>query len=241
MKKRLGAFLLVLNMMLMISGCGNSIPDMSEGQMDSIGEYVAITLMKYDANHRSRLVDLSKYEDEAEVVEPEQEYSKPESEQTNEPELQEPEVIEPQVPEFESIHDFMGLPAGVTVTLEGMRICDTYPEAEDENGFFYLEASDNKKLVVLHFLVTNQSGEAQSLNFMEAGNIYRLKMGDTYLRNALTTMLLDDMVTYMGTLEPGDSERLVLLFEGEAEYANESQKMNLILKNESKTYTIQAN
>lgn len=242
MKKRLGIFLLVLNMILISTGCGNAIPDMSEAQMDSIGEYAAITLMKYDANHRSRLVDLSLYEDEENMVEePTQDEPMQEPEQTDEPQLQEPEIVEPQVPEYESIQDFMALPAGVTVTYEGMRICDAYPEAEDENAFLYLEASGNKKLVVLQFTVANQSTTPQDLNFLNAGNIYRLKMGDTYLRNALTTMLLDDMVTYVGTIESGSTEKLVLLFEGETEYANEAQEMSLILKNESKTYTIPVN
>lgn len=240
MKKRIGLFLLISNMVLVLAGCGNSIPDMSDEQMDAVGEYAAIMLMKYDANHRSRLVDLSKYEEEVkeDVSEPQ-----PEEEEGSIPEndISGPEIIEPQVPEYASMEDFMELPAGVTVTYEGLRICDSYPEEEAANEYFYLEASGDKKLVVLRFTVSNMSAEQQQLDFWNSGNTYKLKMGDTYMRNALTTMLLDDMVSFVGALDAGCSKSLVLLFEAESEFANETQEMNLILKNESKTYTIQAN
>ena len=37
--------------------CGNEIPDLTEEESQRIGEYAAVTLLKYDANNRSRLVD----------------------------------------------------------------------------------------------------------------------------------------------------------------------------------------
>ena len=49
--------------------CGNEIPDLTEEESQRIGEYAAVTLLKYDANNRSRLVDpevvIAKLEKEA--------------------------------------------------------------------------------------------------------------------------------------------------------------------------------
>ena len=44
-------------MALGMTACGNEIPDLTEAESQRVGEYAAVTLLKYDANHRSRLVD----------------------------------------------------------------------------------------------------------------------------------------------------------------------------------------
>lgn len=240
MRKRLSLFIVATNLMLMLTGCGeNAIPNLTDEEMDAIGEYTAIMLMKYDANHRSRLVDLSEYEENQEELETSQEkeeFQEPESGSSEDV----PVIEAPAVQEFSSIESFMELPQGVSVTYESKQVCNSYPE-DDASEFFYLEAAEGKQLIALKFLVSNQSGSQQSIDFLNAGYVYRLQLNGTYARNALTTMLLDDMSSYIGTMESGDSEELVLLFEVEQEYANADQEMSLILKNDSKTYTIQAN
>ncbi len=58
-KRNFAAILIAAVMCAGLAGCGeNAIPDMTDEQVKMIGEYVAVTMMKYDANHRSRLVDL---------------------------------------------------------------------------------------------------------------------------------------------------------------------------------------
>ena len=57
--------------------------------------------------------------------------------------------------------------------------------------------------------------------------------------NALTTMLPNDMSTYEETLEPGQSQELVLLLEVNEDVAGAVQTIALRLKNASNEYTIQ--
>ena len=46
-------------MIMCLTGCAeNQIPTMTDEQIYEVSEYVAITLMKYDASNRSRLVEL---------------------------------------------------------------------------------------------------------------------------------------------------------------------------------------
>ena len=60
---------LLCAMMLSMTACGNEIPDLTEEESQRVGEYAAVTLLKYDANNRSRLVDpemvIAKLEKEA--------------------------------------------------------------------------------------------------------------------------------------------------------------------------------
>ncbi|MDE6641389.1 MAG: hypothetical protein K2K63_12780, partial [Acetatifactor sp.] len=67
--KKLKAGLMAAMICLGLAGCGeNVIPELTESEMQIIGEYTAFTMMKYDASNRSRLVDLPQ---EAEPVAPE--------------------------------------------------------------------------------------------------------------------------------------------------------------------------
>ena len=56
-KKRIVCGALLCVMALGMTACGNEIPDLTEAESQRVGEYAAVTLLKYDANHRSRLVD----------------------------------------------------------------------------------------------------------------------------------------------------------------------------------------
>ena len=40
-----------------MTACGNEIPDLTEAESQRVGEYAAVTLLKYDATLRSRLAD----------------------------------------------------------------------------------------------------------------------------------------------------------------------------------------
>ena len=69
MKKKIVAAALAILMCLGTTGCGeNAIPNLDEEELQAIGEYTAVTLMKYDANRRSRLVELP--EETTEPTEP---------------------------------------------------------------------------------------------------------------------------------------------------------------------------
>ena len=61
-RKKAGIWLAGGLLSLSLTGCAeNQIPDVSDGQMDVMKNYVAAAMMKYNMGRRSRLVDLSKY------------------------------------------------------------------------------------------------------------------------------------------------------------------------------------
>ena len=246
MRKKIVAVVCMIPFLL--SGCNSEFPDLTDEQAKVIGEYAAVTLLKYDANSRSRLVDLSQVEEEPvaestpeventpEVVKPEQEPPK------------EPEVTKPVEPEnsnqntenentVSSMEEFLELPEGVSVSYVGYDLSQSYQE--EDSLYFTIEASEGKELLVAKFELTNDSSETQEINLLDRRDNYRLTVNESYTRTTLTTLLANDLSTYMGSIEPGVSKEVVLLVEVEVTDVTNVQSISLNLKNELKTYTIQ--
>lgn len=243
MKKKTVAVMCMMT--LLLTGCGGDFPNLSDEEVETIGEYAAVTLLKYDANSRSRLVDLAQVEESESVSEPElipeepvikPEQSQPESE--SQPEAQEPTVdISESENTCNSMEEFLDLPESVSISYIGYDLCSSYQE--EDNSYFVLEASEGKRLLVLQFTVSNDSSEAQEINLLAREDNYRVTVNENYTRTALTTMLSNDMSTYLDTVEAGSIAEMVLLIEVDATEAENMQGITLNLKNESKTYTIQ--
>ena len=233
---------LLCAMALTMTACGNEIPDLTEEESQQIGEYAAVTLLKYDANNRSRLVDpeivIAKLEKDAA-----KETGKQENVQTEEQPAgtMASEIETPAAQEdiTTSLEDFFGLAEGVTLTYADYRVTDSYPEDGSTEDYFALDASAGKKLLVLSFTLTNGSAQEENIDFLNTSSRYIITVNDSVKGNALTTMLPDDMSTYQGTLNPGDTQELVLLLEINEDMAGAVQNISLYLKNASNEYTIQ--
>lgn len=231
---------LLCTMMLSMTACGNEIPDLTEEESQRVGEYAAVTLLKYDANNRSRLVDpdivIAKLEKDAAkaAARAEQETEKPADTAatvTEMPTAQE-EITA-------SMEDFFGLPQGVTLTYEDYQVADSYPEDGSANDYFALDAAAGKKLLILKFQLTNGTAQEENIDFLNASARYRITVNDGVRGNALMTMLPNDMSTYAETLASGETQELVLLLEVNEDVAAAVQKISLQLKNASNEYTIQ--
>ncbi len=221
---------------MLLSGCGNTLPEMTDDQADAIGEYAAITLLKYDANSKSRLVDISVLEESA----------APELPVITEPDPIQPETAEtgPTVTDrtdpsggvtaATSLEEFMGLPDGMTLTYTGYDVVQSYQEEGDV--YFALEASAGKQLLVLSFYLNNQTGAEQPMRLIDLHNSYRVTVNEDYTRTALTTMLNNDLSTYIETLSDGAGRQLVLLYEIDPVQVD---TITLKFKNTETTYTMQ--
>ncbi len=234
---------LLCTMMLSMTACGNEIPDLTEEESQRVGEYAAVTLLKYDANNRSRLVDpemvIAKLEKEAarEAAKAAQEEAK--TEETGSTGTTEVTMPTAQEDITASMEEFFGLPEGVSITYEDYMVTDSYPEDWATDEYFALDASTGKKLLVLRFCLTNGTEQEEKIDLLNTNSRYIITVNDSIRANALTTMLPNDMSTYEETLEPGQSQELVLLLEVNEDVAGAVQTIALRLKNASNEYTIQ--
>lgn len=225
--------------LLMLSGCAeNQIPDLTEDEMQSVSQYVAITMMKYDLGHSSRLMDLSEagasYTPGVTAPSP-----SPNPEESvgmapvDDTPIVDSEGQEVKIENNYTMEEVMGLPEGVSVTYLGYEMYASYPEDSD---FFSVTAPEGNKVFVLRFSLTNTSGEERSVDLMSSRVTYRITLNGNYTRNALTTGLLEDLSTYKDTIQAGGSVETVLLIQVEEETAEEISSVGIIIKNDTKSY-----
>lgn len=231
-----------------LTGCGNKIPDMTEQQQALVVEYAASELLKYDTNYQSKLtvLELEAQPEEIESEEPEEKEIAQEEQKSSleEGATNEDITIIDNTGEAEAqnitIESFLELD-GVEISYDGYETVSSYPEtkAEDE-VYFFMSATEGNKLLVLKFCVENISGKELELDMTKGQTRYKVNI-DGAEENTLTTMLLDDMAYYCGTLAAGESVELVLVCEVPAEKAAAIGTLQLKMKNVDKSATISLN
>ena len=205
---------------VLLTGCGSAVPELTQEEMDLISEYAVGVLLKYDKYHSSRLVDTTVYET-AEAVQEE------EPEETEEPAQAEPEEETPAddtqvvgVSQDEeaavvpaTVEEYYGIP-DFTFQYTGYELVQNYPpNAEGDDFFFAMDATEGMQLLVLKFTATNTSSSDQVLNMLGYGARFRISVNGESSQGALATMLLNDMQTYDETVSAGSGVELVSIVE----------------------------
>ena len=232
---KLGAALIAASVLPM-AACGSSMPELTEEQNRLIVEYAAGLLLKYDENNHGRIVDIEESEP---VNELEVQVEEPVAEETEEPE--EAEVIEnTQTPDEvqmgeaiaeRSIVEFYGI-EGVSIAYTGFEVKDTYPDVAEDNLFFAMNASAGSKLLVFNFMVTNVGGQDLNLDMSAYNTKFKISINGESPKYILTTMLMNDLASFTGTIPAGASENLVLVSEIPEEASGSVQSVALLMKNE---------
>lgn len=102
-----------------------------------------------------------------------------------------------------------------------------------------MTATSGKRLLVLKFDLFNGSGQDQYIDLLSQDPVFKVTANGNYTRRALTTMLMNDLTSYMDTLAAGSNAEAVLVVEVESDTADSLSSLRLDLENDSKTYTIQ--
>lgn len=229
---------------LCLTGCGDTIPEMTEQQQELVVEYAASELLKFDRNHVVKLVEL----EEEEISEPETEAASGETKAADEEKPEEvPEdkggikedevtVIGQEAQAAISVEEFLGL-SDVEISYTGYETADSYPSDGTEEIYFFMNATGDNQLLVLKFDLKNTGAGEQEINLASSQVRYKLVV-DGSEQNALTTMLLNDMAYYQGTLAAGESTEVVVVGEIPADQAGQITTLGLVMKSVDDTATI---
>lgn len=237
--KKMRPFIILLagTLIVSLSGCGNTIPALSEEQEALVVEYASTAVLKHDANYQGKLVDLSTLSNEEET--PEEETTQEPVEEADipkEPEqMQEPQqdVLSAEQAEAEIQADaeqILGL-QDVSLTYSGYEVDEFYPKNGNEI-YFVMNATPGNNLLVVKFTLRNLLNEEQDIQ-VQPGTVRVKIIMNGEEKNALTTMLLNDLAAYQGTLGPNEETELVVVGEYPVEDLQAIDSLSVKLKNES--------
>lgn len=73
-----------------------------------------------------------------------------------------------------------------------------------------MSAANGKKLLIVYFDVENTTDEDMQVDFNEYNIKGKVKVNDERASSVLNTMLVDDMISYIGQISAGETLQLVL-------------------------------
>lgn len=235
-KKNIAAAMAAM-LAFVMAGCGeNAIPEMTKEEIQAVGEYAAITLMKYDASKRSRLVNLP------ETAKPETDVPKtpvPEQKPSgmgpvdNTPVV---DVSQNNADDSDDLNEALELAQGINVIYQGETVCARYPM--DKEVGFGVPASKGNKLLVMNFLVANDTGEEQVVDLNARKITIRMTVNKEFSKWVLPAVLPNDLLTLDESIPAGGSVEAVLLVEIDENLAADIQTISFHLKNGENAYTI---
>lgn len=232
MKKRYNKLVcLMMLLMIIMTGCGARIPDMTDAEREAISEYAVELLMKYNANDTSRLVDVN-------LLEKEPEPTKRPVPVTTEPpkgmdETEDTPMIdlsgEAQTPQGD-VHSVLGLEESISLEYVSYRMELQYTDSQSDE--LVIEAEEGKALMICEMALINDGAKKQSVDMLRDNIQYQLVI-DGKVANCMVTMLSNDLTTYLGILEPDESRKVVVLTQVEKTTVDQAEEVYLYVKSEN--------
>ena len=161
--------LITIASVMVMAGCGNAIPELTEDQRAQVVEYSAMLLLKYDKNYRATMLDQDEVYKQEEKIDAnaamraevarqkeilEQQALEESQGDSGDDEQGGGEYVAP-APVYADIDEVLGL-SGVDIEFDHYTVCKSYPELTEDNswqGVCY--ASGSNSLVVFTFNITN--------------------------------------------------------------------------------------
>ena len=228
---------------VLLTGCVDSMPDLTAEQSDIIAEYAAGLLLKYSHHYDYKIVS---EEEVAAAKAEQQELQEIETQEETEPETDvqtEPNEVsqdtandseETQQKETEANvilaaddTDFaaeLGID-DLILRYQSFELCDSYPQ---DNTGFSVDAAQDKKLLIVHFDLEGSPEEDLNCNMFDYNIKMHLNINDSVSVTALSTMLPDELMTFMDVLPAGELVDVVAV--AEVDNMTESEISSLILQ-----------
>ncbi len=210
----------------LLTGCGDEMAVLTESEEAVIVNYSAGTLAKHNSHQQEGMSAVYPKEEEEEEEPPVDEEDKKEPEaEGQEPESgsQSPEGTES--PNAVSMTEALAVP-GVEFSYQEYSIYDSYKQGD----YYSSNAAEGNVFLILNVNISNTGTEAAACDLLVKQPIFTLKInGEAGVKNEVT-MLENDIATYTGNLEPGQTVAGILLFEVPAETAENVSTLQLSMQ-----------
>ncbi|MBE5882680.1 MAG: hypothetical protein E7289_10325 [Lachnospiraceae bacterium] len=251
-KKAIAMVLVACNLLFILTGCENQIPDMTEQQNALITEYAAGLLLKYHSDYKGRLVDTSIAPEEKTpiVTEPIEEESVSDNSMTGD---EQGEVSESDAAVSNNSTGEADKPTltmaqvlgadGFDVRYRSYEVCDTYPNVEvsPEDLFFSMKAGTGNKLLVLKIDITNVGAQEALFNTLEKTDLdCKVIINGGNKQSAYISMLENDFMAMNHMVAAGETMEAAVITEMPESEAQQITDVKLLLEYEERSSTVSA-
>lgn len=227
---------------MLLTGCVDSMPELTAEQSEMVAEYAAGLILKYSPKYDYKIVSeeevaaakAAMQETDETVAGGETETEQAQTESADNPastgaqEESPAETEETVVAEVVSSADIdlaaeLGID-DVIIRYQSFELCDSYPQ---NNTGFCVDAAQGKKLLVIHFDIEGSPEEDVNCSFFEYGLGIRMRINDTGSVPALSTMIPNDLISFMDAVPAGETVDTVVVAEVEETTEQEIQTLTL--------------
>lgn len=256
-KKILGFAAFSFGSLFLMSGCG--MKELTDAESRVIASYAADVLLSYDASYEKQFVmEASDVTDPPEEVDDskQQKTEKPANKKNDNATAQssqEPtQQLSTQIPAQaniseqpsvakqpdnatqeaamtpEKVAEVFGL-KNIEITYKGYEVVQKYPDVDDAQLTFQMQASENHKLVIYSFDLTNVGSESANCNLLGQNLKFRMSVNDKYI-NAQKTLLQDDLSQLNIVLQPQETRRGVIVCQVPSDYEPQTENLSLLVR-----------
>ena len=205
--------ILLCGVMLSTAGCGTKPYDLSSEEQEKVAAYAAHVVTRYNDRQDEGLIkiqqeDLSK-EDTTESKE-QQTDTKDKQETSADPAKNTTADAEKPKTETVSLRQALKLEDGLDASFENYYVTDSYVESD----YFAMNATAGKTFLAVHINLKATGGDIEC-DMLKKNLKYRVVINGDKTVAAQTSILLNDLGTYQGTIAGGSTQECVLLFETE--------------------------
>lgn len=205
--------ILLCGVMLSTAGCGTKPYDLSSEEQEKVAAYAAHVVTRYNDRQDEGLIkiqqeDLSK-EDTTESKE-QQTDTKDKQETSADPAKNTTADAEKPKTEIVSLRQALKLEDGLDASFENYDVTDSYVESD----YFAMNATAGKTFLAVHINLKATGGDIEC-DMLKKNLKYRVVINGDKTVAAQTSILLNDLGTYQGTIAGGSTQECVLLFETE--------------------------
>lgn len=234
MKKKISLTAVFALTAVLLGGCGTPMYEMTEDEENLVVQYAAYALAKYNTYQKDGMTNAfpEDTQSETEATEETENSEVDDSGQTS-GDTGNAEMSE-QSDQAISIAEAAGLQGRLEVTLLGSKVTDVYQEGK----YFSVNASENKKLVVMEFRMKNVGGMALQLDMTQTSCSFSCSFdGETRIPEKKTfgEKLLS---SYSGEIKAKEEKKVYLIFEVSDEMAKSYQSGKLFVTANGQTFPI---
>jgi len=204
--------ILLCGVMLSTAGCGTKPYDLSSEEQEKVAAYAAHVVTRYNDRQDEGLIKIQQEDLSEDTADSKTTQTDTKDKQENTEDNTKNVTSDAEKPKAEtvSLRQALKLEDGLDASFENYDVTDSYVESD----YFAMNATAGKTFLAVHINLKATGGDIEC-DMLKKNLKYRVVINGDKTVAAQTSILLNDLGTYQGTIAGGSAQECVLLFETE--------------------------